>query len=56
MAHINKDIDYVVTIFIVHNNRVLLVDHIHLGAWFAPGGHIELNETPDEALYREIQE
>lgn len=57
MAHLNPDgIDLVVSAFLVYNRCVALVDHIKLGCWLALGGHVEMNETPDEALYREIGE
>jgi len=36
--------------------RILLVYHNKLNVWLYPGGHIEENETPDEALIREIYE
>lgn len=56
MAHINELIDFVVMVFIVNQNRVLLVDHKKLKMWMPVGGHIELNEDPEQALYREVQE
>lgn len=37
-------------------NRVLLVNHKKLGVWLYPGGHVEINETPDETLVREVKE
>lgn len=41
----------------LHQRRqVLLVNHKKLGVWLYPGGHIEPDETPDEALLREIAE
>lgn len=36
--------------------RTLLIKHKKLGIWLCPGGHIEPNETPDEAVLREIWE
>ena len=41
---------------IFHKGKVLLLKHKKLGSWLGPGGHIEPNETPDEALLREIKE
>ena len=35
--------------------RVLFVEHPQRG-WEIPGGHLELGETPDEALHRELKE
>lgn len=48
----------VATIYIFDPNtrEFLLVFHRNLGAWLAPGGHIELNETPVEAAMREAEE
>lgn len=56
MAHIHDKIDFVVTGFIVFQSKVLLILHKKLGLWLPPGGHIELDEDPEEALIREIQE
>lgn len=58
MPHIHQAIDFVTTPVIVHPDRtkVLLVDHPKYGWWMHTGGHIELNETPDQALLREIAE
>lgn len=39
-----------------NENKVLLVFHRKLGVWLYPGGHIENNETPDEAVIREVKE
>ena len=36
--------------------KVLLVYHKKLDVWLYPGGHIEANETPDEAVVREVKE
>src|SRR5688572_4876274 len=58
MAHIHELIDLVVSAFIVHPTepKVLLVHHKGLNGWYAVGGHVELHETTDEALDREIEE
>ena len=56
MPHIHKHYDFVVSAFIVHQNKVLLVHHKQANAWLPVGGHIELDEDPEQALYREIQE
>lgn len=56
MAHLHELIDFTVTGFVVFRGKVLLVLHKQLGLWFAPGGHIELHEDPEEALLREVQE
>ena len=36
--------------------RVLLLHHNKLDTWLPPGGHIEPNELPDDALLREVRE
>jgi 8-oxo-dGTP pyrophosphatase MutT (NUDIX family) len=51
-------LDLVVGAFLVHPRepRVLLVKHKALDLWLQPGGHVELHETSDEALARELEE
>lgn len=56
MPHIHEKIDMVVDVFIVHNGRVLLRKHDKYHTWLGPGGHIELDEDPNEAALREMQE
>lgn len=56
MAHIHELIDFVVDIFIVYKDKVLLIHHKELKKWLPIGGHIELNEDPEEALFREVKE
>ena len=56
MQHIHEKYDFTVAAFIVFKSKVLLVNHPRYGKWLPPGGHIELDEDPDEALLREIKE
>lgn len=57
MPHIHYLYDYTVTVFIVNKiGKVLLVNHPRYGMWIPMGGHIELDEDPEQALYREIEE
>lgn len=56
MPHIHDLFDFVISVFIVHQGRVLLVHHRTYDEWLPIGGHIELNEDPEQALYREVQE
>jgi 8-oxo-dGTP diphosphatase len=56
MPHIHERYDFVVSVFIVHRESVLLVYHRKYREWLPIGGHIELDEDPEEALYREIRE
>jgi 8-oxo-dGTP diphosphatase len=41
---------------IFYNGKTLLLKHRKVEKWLCPGGHIEPNETPDEALLREVKE
>lgn len=56
MPHIHDKIDFTVEVFIVHNNKVLLRKHDKLGIWLSVGGHIELDEDPNQAAVREVKE
>jgi 8-oxo-dGTP pyrophosphatase MutT (NUDIX family) len=56
MPHIHELIDFTVAAYIVNNGRVALVNHLQLKRWMPVGGHIELNEDPEEALFREVEE
>jgi len=56
MAHIHEKIDFTVVAVIVFGQKILLVHHKKLGKWLFVGGHIELNEDPETALFREIKE
>jgi ADP-ribose pyrophosphatase YjhB (NUDIX family) len=56
MAHIHDKIDFTVDVFIVHEDRVLLRLHDKYNKWLAVGGHIELDEDPVQAAYREVEE
>lgn len=56
MAHVHDLYDFTVSAFIVHDQKVLLLNHKKLNTWLQPGGHIELNEDPETALWREIEE
>ncbi len=48
--------DLVVSACIVKDRKLLLIHHKKLDIWIPPGGHIEKDETPDDALRREIRE
>ncbi|MEI7741679.1 MAG: NUDIX domain-containing protein [bacterium] len=56
MPHIHELIDFTSEVFIVHKNRVLLRMHDKFKFWLSVGGHIELNEDPNEAALREVKE
>ena len=48
--------DLTAAAYIFHNNKLLLILHAKLNLWLPPGGHLEPNETPDEAATREARE
>ncbi|MBU2220889.1 NUDIX domain-containing protein [Patescibacteria group bacterium] len=56
MPHIHEKIDYAADAYIVEGNAVLLRLHEKYHTWFPPGGHVELDEDPEEAALREVQE
>lgn len=56
MPHIHNLFDFVISVFIVRRGKVLLIHHKKYDEWLPIGGHIELNEDPEEALWREVRE
>ncbi|MFA5052162.1 MAG: NUDIX domain-containing protein [Patescibacteria group bacterium] len=56
MPHIHDLIDFTVVAYIVYGEKVLMIHHKKLSKWLPIGGHIELDEDPDEALFREVKE
>jgi len=56
MAHTGKHLCLTVTANITYKNQVLLVFHKQYKSWFPPGGHLEIEEDPESAIYREILE
>lgn len=56
MPHIHELIDFTVTAYVVYAGKVLFVHHKALNRWLPIGGHIELNEDPEEALIRKVKE
>ncbi|MGL5379067.1 NUDIX domain-containing protein, partial [Clostridium sp.] len=47
---------FTVSVYVVNNNRVLLHKHKKAQILLPVGGHIELNELPEEAAKRETLE
>jgi len=47
---------FTVTGFVVHEGKTLLLWHPLMQGWAPPGGHVEPNEDPQEAVLREIRE
>ncbi len=56
MPHLHEKVDYTVEVFIVYKDKVLLRMHDKYKIWLSVGGHIELDEDPIEAAYREVKE
>lgn len=56
MPHIHEKIDFTVEVFIVYKDKVLLRLHEKYGIWLSVGGHIELDEDPNQAALREVKE
>ncbi len=56
MPHLNYYLDFTVSVFVVYNEKVLLVDHKQLGKWLPLGGHIDPGEDPEHAAHREVAE
>jgi len=48
--------DFVASVFIVSDGKVLLIHHKKMGLWLPPGGHIDENELPTECAVREAKE
>lgn len=56
MPHIHEKFDYAVSAVLVHKDKTLFIKHKYLPVWTPPAGHVELNQTPIDALYVEIAE
>jgi 8-oxo-dGTP pyrophosphatase MutT (NUDIX family) len=56
MPHIHEKIDFTVAIFVVHDEKILVIHHRKLDKWLPLGGHIELDEDPEQAALREAFE
>ncbi len=56
MPHLHEKIDFTVAIFVVADGKILLIHHRKLDKWLPLGGHIELDEDPEQAALREARE
>jgi ADP-ribose pyrophosphatase YjhB (NUDIX family) len=56
MPHIHEKVDFTSEVFVVYKNRVLLRKHDKYKIWLSVGGHIELDEDPNQAAIREVRE
>ncbi|MFT4587917.1 MAG: 8-oxo-dGTP pyrophosphatase MutT (NUDIX family) [Candidatus Binatia bacterium] len=56
MPHLHEAIDFTVAIFVVRDGKILIIHHRKLDKWLPLGGHIELDEDPEQAALREAKE
>lgn len=56
MPHIHDKIDFTAEVFVVFKDKVLLRRHDKYKIWLSVGGHIELDEDPNQAAVREVKE
>lgn len=56
MAHIHEKIDFTVTVYVVYGSKVLLRKHDKYPYWLGVGGHVALDEDPNQAALREAKE
>lgn len=47
---------FTATVYVIENQKVLLIFHRKLGKWLPPGGHVDPNELPSDAAIREARE
>lgn len=47
---------FTATVYIVDNQKVLLIYHRKLNKWLPPGGHLDPNELPSDGAIREAKE
>lgn len=50
------DRHFTATGIILHNGSTLLMEHATLNMWLPPGGHLDQNEDPVQAVLREVAE
>ena len=56
MPDIHSLIDLTVSTDIIFDNQALLIHHKKANKWLQVGGHVELDEDPEQTLFREITE
>lgn len=48
--------EFTATVYVIQDQKVLLLYHRKLQKWLPPGGHVEDDETPPQAARREVLE
>lgn len=48
--------EYTATLYILQDDKVLLIKHKKFGLWLPPGGHLEPDELPSNGALREAKE
>ncbi|MBU6323789.1 MAG: NUDIX domain-containing protein [Patescibacteria group bacterium] len=56
MPHLHEKIDFTASVYVVNDGAVLLHLHQKTGKWLPVGGHVELDEDPNQAVLREAKE
>jgi len=59
MPHIHTEpgqADFTVSVYVVYGDKVLYRFHDKVHKWLVPGGHIELDEVPEQSAVREVFE
>lgn len=58
MAHIHENYDFTVSAYVLHPSEAKIALHFHkkLHKWLQFGGHVELDEDPEQALTHELLE
>ena len=56
MENIEKHFCVSVFVYDKDSKKFLLIHHKKMETWVQPGGHIEMNESPEEAAIREVFE
>ena len=54
--HIHEKVDLTAEVFVVYRDKVLLRMHDKYHFWMSVGGHIEIDEDPNQAAVREVKE
>ncbi|SCA64327.1 Putative 8-oxo-dGTP diphosphatase [Chlamydiales bacterium SCGC AB-751-O23] len=47
---------FATSVYVIHENKVLLLHHRKFNKWLPPGGHVDPNELPSNAAIREAME